>query len=211
LAVAFLPTSHEEAAILFPAVLTLSGAWLLAMPAYSLAISNADYSIARPRGALRKFLEAIRAKGLELPPELSDEGDVGVISAAFDEVIPAFIPVTLLDIQAWVAFRALLLACLGILGVLVGPPLSDVHWPGGWSPVVLFIAPSIPFALVLLVSLLMPFITLAYLARLRLDRIDISRAATTTAEDGAIASQGGADESEPAHATEGAPRHPISK
>jgi hypothetical protein len=62
------------------------------------------------------------------------------------------------------------LPCSDLGGVLVGPPLAAVHWVHGWSPVAILYALSAPMAIVLLASLLIPFVSLSYLAQHRLER-----------------------------------------
>jgi len=169
--VAFLPTSHEEAVIFFPAMLTLGAAWLLAMGAYVFMLSGADYSMVRPRGVIGLFFRALAERHLDLPEGADNPDAIAEADRTLEEELPALLPIALLGIFEWLALRAAVVAGLGLSGVLVGPYLADHRWLHGWSPVAALIALAAPLALLLLASLTLPFITLSYLARLRLDRM----------------------------------------
>src|ERR1700680_3530051 len=159
LGVSFLPTSHEEATIYFPAMLTLGVAWLLAMAAYAFMLSGADYSMARPRGVIDAFLRALANRQVTLPDGADDHEAIAEADRLMEEEIPSLLPVVLLRIFEWLAMRAAVVAVLGLCGLLVGPHLADFRWFDGWSHVSGVIALAAPLALLLVVSLTLPFIT----------------------------------------------------
>jgi len=173
--VCFIPTTSEELTVFFPAILTLGASWLLAMPAYALALSRSEhFGEIRLRGVVRKFFEAVQRQQIALPADLTQESTTEEADALLQEAVPVLFPAMFSQMFRWVAFRALTLCVFGVVGLVVGPPLAGVHWVRGWSPVAALVAIPVPALGIVLGSLLIPFITLNYLTQLRLQHMELS-------------------------------------
>jgi hypothetical protein len=169
--VAVLPTYRDEPLFYFPAVLALSVAWLVTMPSYSQAISTTDFGLLRPpKGTWARLIEAIQKQRIEVPDVLRTDESQAAMDAIAPTAVPAVLPVVLLQWFRWLTLRAIVVALIGMVGLLVGPSLAAVHWWRGWSPVSFLYALSAPWVAVLVVSLLIPTFMLAFVAGLRADR-----------------------------------------
>jgi hypothetical protein len=65
---------------------------------------------------------------------------------------------------------AVKLSVVGVVGLLIGPRLAELHWLRGWSPVSALYGIAAPWALALLISLVMPVIVQLYLAAVKLEQ-----------------------------------------
>jgi len=168
--VLLIPTYPEEPFIYFPALLALSGAWLLTMPLYAAGLSGAAFSRLRPsRGAWRAFTNALEAERITVPPEALGEEVEIAMDSFLPKAVPAVAPLAVLKMLRLLALRAAFVGVIGILGILAGPALARVHWWHGWSPVAILYAVSAPLAALLLMSLLLPFILQSFLTGLDAD------------------------------------------
>lgn len=180
--VCFVPTTSEEVTVYFPAILTLGATWLLAMPAYALAIAKSEnFGEIRLHGVAAKFFEALQRQQIVLPHDLTSESTTQEADTLLQEAAPALFPAMFGQMFCWVAFRALTLCVFGVIGLVAGPLLVGAHWIRGWSPVAVVIALPAPALCIVLGSLLVPFITLNYLTQLRLQHVELTGHAAASA------------------------------
>jgi hypothetical protein len=168
--VVLIPTYEEEPFIYFPAVLALSGAWLLTMPLYAAGLSGAAFSRLRPsKGAWRAFTAALEEERIVIPPDALGQEVEAAMDKFLPEAVPAVAPLAVLKMLRLLAIRAAFVGVIGIVGILAGPALARVHWWRGWSPVAVLYGVSAPLAVMLLMSLLLPFILQSFLTGLEVD------------------------------------------
>jgi len=168
--VALLPTWSGEAVIYFGAVLALAAAWLVATPQLGAGMVSTDFAELRPgKGAWERIREAFAKERVSLPELSADQERELVDSLA--KFVPHLTPIALLQLILKIALMAVKLALVGVIGLLIGPRLVEVHWWHGWSPVSALYGIAAPWALALLVSLVMPVIVQLYLAAVKLDLV----------------------------------------
>lgn len=171
LGVAVFPNYKDEPLFYFPAIVALSVAWLVTMALYSQTLGTTDFSLLRPpRGTWGRLLEAMQKRRVEVPDVLRTDESKAEMDSIVPTAVPAVMPVVLLEWFRWLTVRAVLVALIGMIGVLVGPSLAGVHWWRGWSPVSFLYAVSAPWVAILVGSLLIPTFVNAFLAGLRADR-----------------------------------------
>lgn len=171
LGVAVFPNYKDEPLFYFPAIVALSVAWLVTMALYSQTLGTTDFSLLRPpMGNWGRLLEAMQKRRVEVPDVLRTDESKAEMDSIVPTAVPAVMPVVLLEWFRWLAVRAVLVALIGMIGVLVGPSLAGVHWWRGWSPVSFLYALSAPWVAILVGSLLIPTFVNAFLAGLRADR-----------------------------------------
>lgn len=167
--VALLPTWSGESVIYFGVVVALAGAWLVATPQLGATLLTTDFGGLRPgKAAWERIRAAFRKERLELPEASADEEQELIDS--LERWVPGIAPVSLLQLVLKFAWMALKLGVVGLIGILIGPLLSTVHWWHSWSPVSALYGVAAPWALALLVSLVVPVIVQLYIAALRVDQ-----------------------------------------
>jgi hypothetical protein len=175
--VCFIPTTSEELTVFFPAILTLGATWLLAMPAYAMSLSRSDgFAGIRLHGVVARFFQAVQRQQIVLPQEATGESSTRDTEALLQALAPALLPAVFAQMFRWTAFRALTLCVFGVIGLVVSPLLAGVHWARGWSPVAVLIAIPTPALVIVVGSLLVPFITLNYLTQVRLQQLEVTPA-----------------------------------
>ncbi len=168
--VLFIPTYPTEALIYFPAILALSGAWLLAMPLYGAGLSSQAFAdLQPPRGAWRTLIVAFQKQRIPVPMEATKEDIDSAVDRALPQLIPAAVPAAMLKMLRLLALRASFVGVVGILGILAGPSLAQIHLWHEWSPVAILLALSAPLAVLLLMSLLVPFFVQSFMVGLQMN------------------------------------------
>ncbi len=169
--VVLLPTWKDEPVPYFAALLALGGAWLIAVPQLSRELRSIDLSSvsfgAETWQALRQGLTREKIDFPTLSPEEEKQ-----LANMVPPLVRTALPMAFLDIILRLAWRAVALSMIALLGLLVGPQLAEVHWWHGWSPVSILYAVPAPWAMVLLASLVMPVIVHVYLAGQELNRLE---------------------------------------
>ena len=154
----------------FSAILALAAAWLLTMPLYGHNVLTTDFRVlSPPKGGWAIFIDAIHKRRVALPPELLSSATEVEMDALLPTIVPAIMPAVLTRILVTVGIRAIYVALLGLTGLLVGPQLSQIHWWWKWSPVAVLYALSAPWTALLLISMVLPLVTQAFLAGLSAD------------------------------------------
>lgn len=177
--VILIPTYREETLIYFPAILALSGAWLLTMPLYAANLTRTTFSRLRPpKGSWRILTEALELENLVLPPEAKGEEAEAAMDTLLPDAVPAVAPMAIWKMLRLLALRAAFIGVVGIVGILAGPALASVRIWHGWSPVSILFGVSAPLAGLLLISLLLPFVLQSFLSGLEFDAAmnDVSEA-----------------------------------
>ena len=163
-----LPTYPEEPFFYFPAILALAVAWVLAMHQYGQSLLSADFEVLRPPpGSWATLVKAIQSRRVEVPPEVTSDQAAAEVDATLLGVVPSVTPLVLLQIIYKLSARAIAVAVVGLVGLLVGPLLAHVHWLLGWSPVALLYAVTAPWAALLLVSLILPLLIQTFVSGLK--------------------------------------------
>jgi hypothetical protein len=141
------------------------------MALYSQTIATTDFSLLRPpKGIWGQLIEELLKRRVEVPDDLRTDESRATIDAIAPTAFPAVMPVVLLGWFRWFTIRAVVVALIGMFGLLAGPSLAGIHWWRGWSPVSFFYALSAPWVAVLLASLLIPTLIHSFLAGLKADR-----------------------------------------
>ncbi len=167
-----LPSYPQEPFFVFPALLALAIAWLVAMPQLGQTFLTIDMSILRaPQGTLQSFVSAVRGAGIKLPAEADNPELARQVDAVWHELGPEYVRAGLMHIAKWLGFRFAYLGTVGMVGLFVGPALASVHvgWLRGWSPVSILYAVAAPVALFVLVALLVPVFVFAFLSGIQAD------------------------------------------
>lgn len=173
--VSFIPTTAAELTVFFPAVLTLGATWLVAMPAYAISLTRSErFTEIRLGGLVAKFFQAVQGQQIVLPPALASGSTTRDAEMLLQTAAPALFPAMFAQMFRWIAFRALTLCVFGVIGLVTGPILAGVHWVRGWSPVAALVGIPAPALVIVLGSLLIPFLTLNYLTQLRLQHLDLT-------------------------------------
>jgi len=168
--VALLPTWSGEAVIYFGAVLALAAAWLVATPQLGAGMLASNVAGLKPgKGAWDRIRAAFEKERVRLP-ELSADEERQLVDF-LEMQVPQLTPIALLQLVLKIALMAVKLALVGVIGLLIGPRLAEVHWWHGWSPVSALYGIAAPWALVLLVSLVIPVVVQLYLAAASLDLV----------------------------------------
>ena len=187
LGVVVLPIYSGEPLFYFPAILALSVAWLVTMPSYSQMIATTDFSLLKPpKGTWGRLIEALQKQRVGVPDVLRTDETKAAMDAIVPTAVPAVLPVVLLYWFRWLSLHAIYVALIGMVGLLSGPFLADVHWWRGWSPVSLLYALSAPWVAVLVISLIIPTFVQGFIAGLQADR---DLAAVISPGDGASPTQ----------------------
>jgi hypothetical protein len=169
--VAIAPTYKDEALFYFPAILALSVAWLVTMPSFGQVVVDTDFSVVRPpKGIWGRFLDEIQKRRVDIPAVLLTDESKATVDAFAPDAFPIVVPVVLLRWFRWLGTRAVVVALIGMAGLLIGPSLATIHLWRSWSPVSLLYAVSAPWVALLLVSLLIPPMTHSFVAGLKADR-----------------------------------------
>lgn len=202
-----LPTYGAEPFVVFPSVLALSVVWLLGMAQYAHALLTTDMrDIKLTPEAWTVLVTSFRDEGVEVPKELLTPESAQEASRSLEGWLPGMARRSVLQLTTLAALQALLAGAVAVVGLLIGPTLSSIHWWHGWSPVAVLYAASLPSGLSLVFYGFVPFITARFLAALRLH-------SETTAPKNAEAEQAAAAAAPPATASNmsSKPRRRTSK
>jgi hypothetical protein len=165
-----IPSYPQDPAFYFSAILALAAAWLLTMPLYGHNVLTTDFRIlSPPKGVWALFIGAIQKRRVDIPPVLLSPEAEAEMDALLPTTVPAIMPAVLTRILVTVGIRAIYVALLGLAGLLVGPQLSQIHWWWNWSPVAVLYALSAPWTALLLISMVLPLVTQAFMAGLSAD------------------------------------------
>jgi hypothetical protein len=177
-----LPTYDPEPFVVFPSVLALAVVWLFGMAQFTHTLLGADLRDVKLTPAGWKVLvQSYRDAGIPLPAEAMTDESALAASKELEGSLPALARQAVLDWTGLAAIQAILAGCVAMVGLLVGPTLTNVHWWHGWSPVAILYAASLPTGLSRLFFGLVPFIVSRFLAALRLRSETAAPAAAGTA------------------------------
>lgn len=176
-----LPTYAAEPYVVFPSVLALAVVWLFGMAQFTHTLLGTDLRDVKltPDG-WKVLVQSYRDAGIPLPQEAMTDESAQAASKELEGPLPGMARQSVLDLTALAAVQAVLAGFIAMVGLLVGPSLTNVHWWHGWSPVSILYAASLPTGLSLLGYGLVPFIVSRFLAALRL-RSETSTATTNEA------------------------------
>lgn len=132
--VALLPTWSGEAVIYFGAVPALAAAWLVATPQLGAGMLASDVAGVKPGQQAWERIRAAFEKERVGLPELSADEEHQLIDL-LEKQVPQLTPIALLQLVLKIAWMAVKLAVVGVIGLLIGPRLAEVQWWHGWSPV----------------------------------------------------------------------------
>jgi hypothetical protein len=171
LIVLVLPTWKEEPVAYFAALLALGGAWLIAVPQLSRELRSIDLSsVTFGAETWQAFLKGLAREKIDFPtiPPEEERKLAGMVPP----LVQTALPLAMLDLIVRLAWRAVALSLVALLGLLVGPRLAEVHWWLGWSPVSILYAVPTPWALALLSSLVIPVIVYTYVSAQQLHKLE---------------------------------------
>jgi len=164
-----LPTYAPEPFVVFPSVLALAVVWLFGMSQFTHTLLGTDLRDVKltPDG-WKVLVQSFQEAGVQLPPEAMTDESAQAASRELEGPLPGMARQSVLDLTSLAAVQAVIAGSIAMVGLLVGPSLSNVHWWHGWSPVSILYAASLPTGLSLLGYGLVPFIVSRFLAALRL-------------------------------------------
>ena len=175
-AVIFIPTWDGESIVFFGAVLALAAGWLVAVAQATPSLSTEDVQLLE-RG-IAKFGPQIRAaaerRGKKLLVLNLPAGQQSWLGRVMPKLLAGGVEAIVLQIMFGRSVRAIELAGLSIIGLLIGPWLSRIHI-GYWSPVSILFALAVPDSLLLLGSLLVPVLLKLFMASIRFDQLDLGK------------------------------------
>ena len=193
-----LPTYAAEPYVVFPSTLALAVVWLFGMAQFTHTLLGTDLRDVKltPDG-WKVLVQSYREAGIPLPQEAMSDESARMASSELEGPLPGMARQSVLDLTALAAVQAVLAGFIAMVGLLVGPSLTNVHWWHGWSPVSIMYGASLPTGLSLLGYGLVPFIVSRFLAALRL-RSETLTAATVEAAPPGAAAVAAADTTAPA-------------
>lgn len=164
-----LPTYGSEPFVVFPSVLALAVVWLFGMAQFTQTLLGTDLRDVRiTAGGWKVLLQSYQEAGIQFPAEALTAESADAAAKEVETWLPGAARQSVLDWTSLAAFQAILAGCVAIIGLVVGPTLTTLHWWRGWSPVSILYAVSLPTGLAILLFGLVPFIVSRFLAALRL-------------------------------------------
>lgn len=164
-----LPTYSAEPYVVFPSVLALAVVWLFGMAQFTHTLLGTDlHDVKLTAGTWTVLLESYQEAGMQFPPEAMTAESARAAAKETEAWLPGVARQSVLEWTSLAAVQAIAAGCVAILGLFVGPPLTDAHWWHGWSPVSMFYAACLPTGLSLVSFGLVPFMVSRFLAALRL-------------------------------------------
>jgi hypothetical protein len=163
-----LPTYSPEPFVVFPSVLALAVVWLFGMAQFTQTLLGTDLRDVRlTPGAWTVLLRSYQEAGIQFPDQAMTAESAEAAAKEVEGWLPGVARQSVLDWTSLAAVQAVAAGCVAIVGLLVGPSLSNVHWWHGWSPVSVLYGASLPTGLSLLLFGLVPFVVSRFLAALR--------------------------------------------
>lgn len=163
-----LPTYGPEPFVVFPSVLALAVVWLFGMGQFSQTLLGADLrDLKLTAGGWTVLVQSFKEAGIEFPEQAMTPEAAQTAAKEVEPWLPGAARQSVLDWTSLAAVQAVLAGCIALVGLVVGPTLTNIHWWHGWSPVSILYGASLPSGLSLLLFGLVPFIVSRFLAALR--------------------------------------------